>query len=505
MKALHSALIVSLALMGLNGCTPTRVSDRVPLTIPERWHSGPAIQSVSAPKDLSEWWQGFGDPVLNDLIVRALAANQDLKIASSRVREAAALVTVAEAAFYPTLDFSVGGGREKRIDRVLPVPGNGGVTLTTPRADAFTAGLVARWELDVFGSRHLEAEAAAAKALGSEESRRAVQVGLLAQVATSYLELRGVQKQTAILRENISVQQKRLHVLQSFYRSGLANRLDVTRQEGLLRESEAMLPVLLQGAAALIHRLGVLLGEPPASLHTRLSESTPLPEGVPKIPELLPADLLLQRPDLRLAQTEVSAAAAHLGMAKAELLPKIILAGSGGFGALALGGFPTLTESVYTLGSGLTAPLFNAGRIRAQISAGDARLDQAAANYEKTFLIALEDVENAYVAHASALERRNQLIRAESAADRSHTYAEAFYQRGATDFLSVLDAQRTRLSTSDERTKAETAVRVSLVSIYRAFGGGWSGKSLVSQVDKATDGGDNFLLPVAADRDKATR
>jgi len=505
MKAWYSAVVVFLALMGLNGCTPTRVGDRVPLVVPERWHNAPDAQPVSAPKDLSQWWKGFGDPVLNDLIGRALAANQDLKIASSRVREAAALVTVAEAAFYPTLDFSVGGGREKRIDRVLPVPGNGGITLTTPRADVFTAGLIARWELDVFGSRHLEAEAAAAKALGSEEARRAVQVGLLAQLATSYLELRGVQKQTAILRENISVQHKRLQVLQSFYRSGLANRLDVTRQEGLLRGSEAMLPVLLQRAAALIHRLGVLLGEPPASLHTRLGESAPLPEAVPKIPELLPADLLLQRPDLRLAQTEVSAAAAHLGMAKAELLPKIILAGSGGFGALALGGFPTLTESVYTLGSGLTAPLFNAGRIRAQISAGDARLDQAAANYEKTFLIALEDVENAYVAHASALERRNQLIRAESAADRSHTYAEAFYQRGATDFLSVLDAQRTRLSTSDERTKAETAVRVSLVSIYRAFGGGWSGKSLVSQVDKATDGGDNFLLPVAADRDKATR
>jgi outer membrane protein TolC len=136
---------------------------------------------------------------------------------------------------------------------------------------------------------------------------------------------------------------------------------------------------------------------------------------------------------------------------------------------------------------------------------GDARLDQAAANYEKTFLIALEDVENAYVAHASALERRDQLIEAESAADRSHTYAEAFYQRGATDFLSVLDTQRTRLSASDERAKAETAVRISLVLIYRAFGGGWPGKSLVSQVDKAIDGGDNFLLSVAADRGKANR
>ncbi|MDD5036380.1 MAG: TolC family protein, partial [Methylococcaceae bacterium] len=212
----------------------------------------------------------------------------------------------------------------------------------------------------------------------------------------------------------------------------------------------------------------------PTRLQTRLAPVAPLPEALPKIPGLLPSQLLLQRPDLRLAQTEVRAMAASLGAAKAELFPKVVLSASGGFGALAVGGFPSLAETVYTLGSGLTAPLFNAGRIRAQITAADARLDQAAANYEKTFLIALEDVENAYVAHASALENRDRLAQAETAAEQSHTYAEAFYQRGATDFLSVLDAQRTKLSASDELIRAEAAVRISLVSLYRAFGGGWT-------------------------------
>ena len=136
---------------------------------------------------------------------------------------------------------------------------------------------------------------------------------------------------------------------------------------------------------------------------------------------------------------------------------------------------------MYALGSGLTAPIFNAGRIKAHITAADARLDHVAANYEKTVLLALEDTENAYVAHTAALERRDQLVRAEIAAERSHAHAQAFYQRGAVDFLSVLDAQRTRLSTSDERTKAETAVRVALVSLYRAFGGGWSGEPSVGR------------------------
>jgi outer membrane protein TolC len=242
-----------------------------------------------------------------------------------------------------------------------------------------------------------------------------------------------------------------------------------------------MLPVLTSTAKNLIHRLSVLLGETPANLEERLTRSMPLPVTLPNIPTLLPSSLLEQRPDLRVAHTEVTAAAASLGAARANLFPKFVLSASGGFGALAVGGFPGLAEGVYALGAGLTAPIFNAGRIKAHITAADARLDHVATNYEKTFLLALEDTENAYVAHTAALERRDQLGRAEAAAERSHTHAQAFYERGAADFLSVLDAQRTRLATSDERTQAETAVRVSLVSIYRAFGGGWSDEPSVGR------------------------
>jgi outer membrane protein TolC len=217
----------------------------------------------------------------------------------------------------------------------------------------------------------------------------------------------------------------------------------------------------------------VLLGEPPANLETRLSKTTSLPMTLPNIPKLLPADLLAQRPDLRLAKTEVTAAAADLGAARADLFPKLVLSASGGFGALAVGGFSSLAESVYALGSGLTMPLFNAGRIQAHITAVDARLEQSALNYEKTFLLALEDVENAFVTHASSKEREKQLSEAELSAKNAVQSTEALYQRGVKDYLSVLDARRTQLTVSDERVKVETSVRVSLVSLYRAFGGGW--------------------------------
>jgi multidrug efflux system outer membrane protein len=453
----------------------------MPLDVPERWHNAPEAQPVSAPNDLSEWWKGFGDPVLNDLIGQALAANHDLRLAKARVREAKAITTVAESALYPSIDLFSSGGREKRIDRIVGVPGQQGIELITPTADVITGGLAARWEIDVFGGRHLEAEAAIAQSAGTEEAHRAVHVGLLAQVATNYLELRGIQHRTDILLENIQVQRERLRALQAFYKAGLAHDMDVARQETLLHNTVGTLPVLTSTAKNLIHRLSVLLGETPVRLEERLTHSMPLPVNLPSIPKLLPSSLLEQRPDLRLAHTEVSVAAAQLGAARANLLPKFVLSASGGFGALAAGGFPALAEGVYALGAGLTAPIFNAGRIKAHITAADARLDHVAANYEKTFLLALEDVENAYVGHTAALERRDQLVRAETAAERSHTHAHAFYQRGAADFLSVLDAQRTRLATSDERTQAETAVRVSLVSIYRAFGGGWSGESSMSR------------------------
>ncbi|MGH8612513.1 MAG: efflux transporter outer membrane subunit [Gammaproteobacteria bacterium] len=440
---------------------------------PAQWQNATVGDTLSDRAYLAHWWKKFQDPLLDELVLRALGANRDLKIAAARVREARSLVTVAQSVLFPTLDANVNGGRQKRIERVIPVPGPQGVDLVVPRADAVSGELSLAWEIDVFGGNRLEAQAAA-QALGAEEGRRAVQVGLLAQVATSYLDLRGAQRQTAILRENIAVQRERLRLLQSFFRAGLATELDIARQQTLVRTTEGTLPVLTHLTAMLIHRLGVLLGEPPHTLEAQLSKVAPLPPALPHLPGLLPSDLLQQRPDLRRAQAEVTAAAASLGAARAELFPKFFISLSGGLGALSLVGLPSVAgQGIYALGSGITAPIFNAGRIRANITAADARLARVAASYEKTFLTALEEVENAYVAYTTARQRREDLRQAVDAAGRAYRVADAFYRRGVTDFLSVLDAQRAKLSAEDEQSKAETAVTVAMVTLYRAFGGGW--------------------------------
>jgi NodT family efflux transporter outer membrane factor (OMF) lipoprotein len=458
-----SLLAVAAIAFMLAGCALTPVSDQVKVDVPADWSNRPDEALTDQREHLVQWWKGYGDPTLDELIANAIAANRDLKIAVARVREAQALVTIADSLLYPTIDATAEVSRNKSLER-LPKP-------TTANVASF--GLAAAWEIDLFGGNRLDAAAAAAQAQSAEESWRAVQVGLLAEVAVTYLELRGAQKQSAILQDNIAIQRERLRFLEARYKAGLATELDVTRQRALLKTTEASMPLLTQTTTTLIHRLSVLLGEPPSRPSDKLRASAPLPQKLPQIPALLPADLLTQRPDLRRAQAEVTAAAARLGSAKSDLFPKLFLSANVARTVFELGALPRITENVFALGLGLTAPIFNAGRIRAGIKAEDARFTQAATLYDKTFLTALEDVENAFVAHTTARERKTELAQATLAADRAYQIADAFYQRGLTDFLSVLEAQRARLSAEDEQTKAETAVTVSMVSLYRAFGGGW--------------------------------
>lgn len=488
----YSITTTVLAIALSYGCTPTRVNAPLSLSSPSNWRQAPVVQGKTNPSDLKEWWKGFKDPQLDSLIAQALAANHDLKIATARVREAKAMATVVESALYPSIDLSLSGGREKRIDRIIGVPGKQGLELITPTADVVTGGLAARWEIDVFGGKQLQAEAALAQAAGAEAVRHAVQVGLLVQVASNYLELRGIQERKEILRNHIALQKERLRAIQAFFRAGLANEREVARQQTLLHSTEATLSPLTASETMLIYRLGVLLGEPPGQLEARLIKVTAQPPNQPEIPKLMPSSLLWQRPDLLLAQTEVSAAAASLGAARADLLPKFVLSASGGFGALSVGGFPGLADSVYALGSGLAAPIFNAGRIQAYISAADARLSQVAANYEKAFLLALEDVENAYVAHSTSLVQHGRLTQAHLAAEKTYQSAVALYQCGAGNYLSVLDAQHTQLAVADELAKSETTVGIALVSLYRAFGGGWvAGPSAEEPVNEHTGAGGN--------------
>lgn len=473
--------IAVLGIIASQACTPTRVQAPPSPPLPAHWQHAPSTTS-HADTDLQHWWQGFGDPVLNRLISQALAANHDLNISKARVREAQALATISAAALYPTVDFSLSGGREKDIQRVIGVPSQQGIALTTPTGDSVVGGLSASWEIDVFGSRQLAAEASTALTEAIIAERHAVQVGVLAQVSSHYFAWRGLQARIAIQQRAVAVQQQRLHALQAYSAAGLSLPAEVSAQHSLVQAQASLLAQLELAAETQVHQLAVLLGVTPSVLEPQLA-ALPKPTTAPTtppLPTLLPAEWLVQRPDLASAQHQVMATAAQLGVAKADLLPKFVLATSAGLGTLAVGGFSSLAETVYRLGAGLSAPLFNGGRIRANITAADARLQQAAQHYEQTLLRALADVDTAYATEASARLRLGQLQLAVAAAQSAETQAGQLYENGASPYLAVLDAELNKLKLKDELAKTQTDLHMAAVSLYRSLGGGWDRPSALS-------------------------
>jgi NodT family efflux transporter outer membrane factor (OMF) lipoprotein len=432
----------------------------VDLPVLERFEHAPDVPGDRS--DLGQWWKAFHDDVLDRLISEALAANRDLTVARARVREALAGVTAAESLSLPRLDVDASASRSKDLTRVLPI------------VDNRIANFIASWELDFFGGRSFDAQAARARARGADDSLRAAQVSLISEMARNYFELRGVEERISLLRRSIDIQRETLRLATGRFRAGLATDLDVARATAQLESLLATLPDLEAEEAARSHRIGVLLGKPPAAagnIPPRGDNGHSL--SLPALPELLPSELLEQRPDLRRAREDLSARAAELGSSRSDLFPKFFLSASVGGQSARLSPLPFRSADVFSIGALIAAPIFNAGRIRAGMEAADARLAQATAAYEKAFLEALEDVENAYVSHASALARREHLAASLEAATRARQRAEALYAKGAADYLTLLDAERTAVSAEDSFVRSATGVTTSLVGLYRAFGGGW--------------------------------
>jgi len=452
-----SSLLPALAVLA-SGCSSEPV--RVDLPIPDRWTNQVQPRPADG-RDLRQWWRGFDDAVLDRLIADALLANRDLAIARARVREAVAGTAATQSLLLPRVDANATVSRSKDMTRPLPI------------VDNRSALLVASWEIDLLGGNSLDVKAAQAQARAAAEGLHAAQVTMISEVARNYFELRGLQARTAIVRRNIDVQRETQRLADGRFKAGLATDLDVARATAQLESTQALLPELEAEAGARAHRLGVLLGRPPAALEIPPPASPVFAALQPALPALLPSELLEKRPDLRRAREELAARSAELGSTKTDLFPKFFLSASAGRQSASINPLPYRTADVFSLGALLTAPVFNAGRIRAGIEAADARLAQAGAAYEKAFLEALEDVENAFVLYASSRTRREHLAASLEAAERAQRRAEALFGKGAADYLTVLDAQRTALTVEDSLVRSSAGVALATVGLYRAFGGGW--------------------------------
>ncbi len=484
--AASTVLVLTGCTVGPNFSPPTWAS-------PASWFSGPKeavtpVRSVpvAAPID-AEWWNLFHDPELTRLEMRVARQNLDVRTAAIRVAESQAQLGVAQSAQFPMLNANASYTHQKASNSgefaTAPNPlgangefGNSAGGLHSADLSAFDVyqyGLGATWEVDLFGFVRRSVESAKASVEASREAERAVLLSSLSQVAQSYIALRGVQTQLRIAHDNLRTAQQSLQLTQQRAAGGVTNDLDVANASAQVRTTAAQIPTLEDQEAADINALSLLLGQPPNALRAQLAEPRPVPPVPPRVPVGLPSELARRRPDVMQAEAELHAATANVGVAVASFYPSITLNGSVGLQTLFPAQMFSLNSRQYAAGPGITIPIFQGGQLTATLHLRQAQQKEAALDYQKTVLQAWHDVDNALTAYRTEQARRDQLIQAEAQNRRALSLAQTRYQQGVADFLEVLVAQTSLLSTQQQLAQSTTNVSSDLVALYEALGGGW--------------------------------
>ena len=456
----------------LGGCSSldqrqSEVMAATTVAVPSTWStSAPELrENQPGPDELAAWWRGLGDAQLTQLIDAALTAAPDVRSAQARLRQARATHDLAVAELYPTTGASVG------VTRSRTDTGAGGTGKTR---SVYTAGFDASWEPSIFGRQRDAADAAEADVAASEANLNATRASLAAEVALEYVTLRVSQQRLAIVRANVNSQAETLQITEWREMAGLVTYLDVEQARTSLEQSRAALPSLEEARAGAEYRLAVLTGRPPGSQREALREARPIPSAPEGIAVGIPADTLRQRPDVRAAEATLRAEIARTAESEAERYPSLNLNGSFGWQAFSLSALDGGNTLVRSLAAGLTAPLFDAGRISSRIARQTAVQEQAFVAWENALLTALEDVENAMTAYAQGRARLDARRRAANSAANAAELARTQYQAGLVDFQSVLDTERTKLTTQDNQASAEADVLTAVIQLYKALGGGWT-------------------------------
>ncbi len=475
--AAFCAAILGLAILA-GGCSVGPNYQKPDVAVAPGWKEAQQSGVDTRSADLSRWWQSFNDTLLNSLAERTVQSNLDLRLAEARIREARAARAVTAAGAWPTIDVSGSYSRSRNSSNALagssqggggsPSSGGGAV-----EQDLFKTGFDASWEIDVFGGVRRSVEAANATLEASVEGRRDVLVTLLGDVAKNYIDLRGLQRRLAVARDNLMAQQETLDLTRVRFEAGLANDLDAAQAEARVNTTAAQIPTLESSLKQAAYALDVLLGLQPGALWDELSKETAIPRLPPEIPVGLPSELLRRRPDIRRAERQLAAATAQVGVATADLFPKFSLTGAFGFQSISASDWFTGGSRIWSVGPTIRWPIFDAGKIRANIEVRNAQQEQALRLYEKTVLTAFQDVETSLVNYSKEQARYRSLINAVAANRRAVQMANELYLKGLNDFLNVLDAQRSLYSAENDLAQSEAAMASNMVSLYKALGGGW--------------------------------
>lgn len=470
--------------------------------------AGPDFQppTVEAPADFSAWhggsaelldaarnppagtppigWSMFGDPVLDRLEAQVLAANHDLRTAALRFAQSRTQRQIAEAQRGPQLNARASDTRQRQsefgagtrlIDALNPPNRDALVEVLSEPHNLYQAGFDASWELDLWGRVRRSIEAAHANTAASQALLAQVQLSVQAEAARHYFELRAVQRQIDITRADIAAADETLDLVKARADGGLTTDLDVARQRAQAADLRSRLPQLLGQEAQAINQITLLAGERPGALQAQLA---PVADAAGALPDLslgLASDVALRRPDIRRAEAQLHAATAGIGVAVADLYPRITLGAGAGFESVGAGNFGEWGSRQWSLGPSLVLPIFDNGRRRATVTLRELQQQEAAVAYQQTVLKAWHEIDDALNAYASERQRHLQLAEKERSSRDALELARVRYEHGLTDFLVQLDAQRSLLQARREYTDSTGRLALGLVAISKALGAGPSG------------------------------
>lgn len=460
---------------------------------PARWGAqaeAAELRAMITTDDVEQqWWKRFNDPTLVALIDKARAANPDVRIAALRVGQSRAQRRAVAGQRAPNVSASGSYQRQRQsefgvgvrlVDAIGAPAGREAIVeaLSEP-FDVYQAGFDVSWELDLWGRVRRAVESADAAAAASLEDLRAAQTSLTAEVARAYFQLRGAQEQLRIAQNDVAASESALELTQSRAAGGLITQLDVASRRARLAEARAREPQLRQAVAELQNALAALLGEPPGALDALLAAEQPPPQPPAHIAVGVASEVARRRPDIRSAEARLHAATAQIGVAAADLYPRITLTGGFLSQSLQAADFSEWGARQWSVGPSLYLPVFDGGRRRAVIELRELEQQEAAVNYQRTVLRAWREIDDALSGYLAERRRNAELALALAAAADAHGLAGARYEHGLTNFLVALDAQRTLLQAQIAYSDSNTALVVRLTALYKALGGGWDGAETV--------------------------
>jgi NodT family efflux transporter outer membrane factor (OMF) lipoprotein len=465
MKSIATKSAVSaLLLLGVAACA---VQPETHADLPHVAQSvAPAAWSVDAPQDTVDanaWWARFGDPVMHQLVESVLNGNLDVQAAVERVKQAQAITTQQRSYLLPELD-ATATASDERLNAPPPL---GYVRQAG-------VGVAASWTPDVFGGERLAVLAAQAQVAGREAALNELRLALAANTAAAYIDLRWAQSELQILNDNEQIRSRALKLTQERLHYGLSTQLDVARAQNQLQDLQAQIPHVQSTIQHQLSLIAVYSGRTPESVNSLLlTQARDIPVPAQSVPQVLPSEALLRRPDVRTAYAGVEQRAAEVGAAKAQRYPQFKLNLADGLLASSYLGLPTLTDNLFSAALNATSPIFNAGRITASIDESESKMRESQLGLQQTMLQALKEVEDTRSDLVSDAVQVERLGGALDASDHALHLSTELYKDGASSFLDVLDAQQAYLRDSESLNEAKRAHALAAVALYRSLGGGW--------------------------------